>query len=49
MLLTLQNTSEQFGAMLVIGGEVLPDEWKEEHDDRLQELVRLLGQRCKRT
>ena len=34
---------------VVIGGEVLPDEWKEEHDDRLQELVRLLGQRCKRT
>ena len=30
---------------VVIGG----DKWKEEHDYRLQELVRLPGQRCKRT
>ena len=28
---------------VVIGGEVLPDKWKEEHDFRLQELVRLLA------
>ena len=28
---------------------MLPDQWKEEHDYRLQELVRLPGQRCKRT
>ena len=34
---------------VVIGGEVQPDEWKEEHDYRLPELVRLPGQRCKRT
>ena len=33
---------------VVIGGEVLPDKWKEEHDYTLQELVRLLSLRCKR-
>ena len=34
---------------VVIGREVLAGEWKEGHDYRLQELVRLLCQRCKRT
>ena len=34
---------------VVIGGEMLPDKWKEEHDCRLQELARLPGQRCKGT
>ena len=29
---------------VVIGGEMLPDKWKEEHDCRLQELARLPGQ-----
>ena len=28
---------------------MLPGEWKEGHDYRMQELVRLLCQRCKRT
>ena len=43
--LDLAEYTRAIWCQVVIGGEVPPDEWKEGHDYRLQELVRLLGQR----